>query len=117
MKESQVGSQLKGKAGDLKGASPYGRWPVALLLTQPKQPKTLLGYSTHAPWTGSSLQHSWSYGQEAKNMHLGTNILSDAHASLHTGNSHERWEVVNYTAELKLLFVSLVFYVLQFNLA
>lgn len=89
MKESQLGSQLKGRAGDLKGAIPYGRWPVALLLTQPEQPKTTLGYSTHAPWSCSSLQHSWSSLREAKNMHLGTNIVSDAHASLHIGNRHE----------------------------
>lgn len=93
MKEPQLGSQLKGRAGDLNRASPYGRWPVALLRTQLKQPKTLLGYSTHAHWTCSSLQHSWSDGQTAKNMHCGTNILSDAHASLHTENNHERWRL------------------------
>lgn len=29
MKEPQLGSQLKGRAGDLNRASPYGRWPVA----------------------------------------------------------------------------------------
>lgn len=72
MKEPQLGTQLKGRAEDPNRASPDGRWPVALLLTQLKQSKTLLGYSTHAHWTASSLKHSWSGRQGAKNMHLGT---------------------------------------------
>lgn len=68
MKESQLGTQLKEKTGGSEGGKPL--WQVACRpsLTQPKQPKTLLGYSTHAPWACSSLQHSWSYEQEAKNM-------------------------------------------------
>lgn len=45
MKEPQLGSQLKDRTGEPNRASPYGRWLVALLLTQLKQPKTLLGYS------------------------------------------------------------------------
>lgn len=101
MKGPQLGFQLKGRARDPNRASPNGRWPVALLLTQLKQPKTLLGYSTHAHWTCSSLQDSWTDGQEAKNMHLGTNILKDAHEKPQTKYSHERLRlIVNYTADL-----------------
>lgn len=49
MKESILGSKLKGWAGDPEGARPNGRWPVALLLTLPKQsPKPRFGYTTHA---------------------------------------------------------------------
>lgn len=88
MKAPQLGSQLKGRAGDSNRASPYGRWPVALLHTQLKQPKTLFGYSTHAHWTCSSLQHSWYGGEEAKNMHSGTNTLSNVHAGLLAENNH-----------------------------
>lgn len=89
MKEPQLGSQLKGRIGDPNRASPYGRWSVAPL-TQLKQPQTLLGYSTHAHWTCSHLLHSCSDGWEAKNMHLGTYIMSSAHANLHTEYNHER---------------------------
>lgn len=49
MKESILGSKLKGWAGDPEGARPDGRWPVALLLTQPKQSQNpCFGYTTHA---------------------------------------------------------------------
>ncbi|TNN44844.1 hypothetical protein EYF80_044962 [Liparis tanakae] len=83
MKEPRLGSQLKGRAGALNRASPYGRWPVTLLLTQLKQTQTLLGYSKHAHWARSRLQHSWFDGPEAKYMHLGTNLLSDAPSKTH----------------------------------
>lgn len=89
MKEPQLGSVLKGKAEELNRASPHGRWLVTLLLAQLKQPQTSDGYSTHAHWTSSSLLHSWSEAGEAKNMHFGTNILSDAHTSLQNEDSHE----------------------------
>lgn len=73
MKESKLGSKLKGWAGDPEGASPDGRWPVALLLTQPKQSQNpALVTPQMQPWTRSSQWHSLSYGQEARNMHLGT---------------------------------------------
>lgn len=49
MKESILGSKLKGWAADPEGARPDGRWPVALLLTQPKQSQNpCFGYTTHA---------------------------------------------------------------------
>lgn len=49
MKESILGSKLKGWAGDPEGASHNGRWPVALPLTQPKQSQNpCFGYTTHA---------------------------------------------------------------------
>lgn len=66
MKDPLLGFHLKGRVGHQNRASPYGRWPVALLLAQLKQPKTLLGYSTHAQWTSSSLNHSWSQEGEPR---------------------------------------------------
>lgn len=50
MKESQLGSKLKGRAEDLKGASPRGRWPVApSLLHSPNISKPLHTHPGHVP--------------------------------------------------------------------
>lgn len=86
-KNPNLAPSWKAGLGIWTGQAPMAGGLSPLLLTQLKQPKTLLGYSTHAHWTCSSLQHSWSDGQEAKNMHLGTDILSDAHASFHSENT------------------------------
>lgn len=109
MKEPRLGSQLKGRAGDLNRASPYGRWPVTLLLTQLKQTQTLLGYSKHAHWAWSRLQHSWFDGPEAKYMHSGTNLLSDAHTRPSHWKPPGGTELVNYTRLSSCVFYLFIF--------
>lgn len=65
--------------------------------------KPCLVTHTHAYWSCSSLQHSWSNGKEANNMHLGTDPLSDAHASLQTQYSHE-WQRLSTTECKQVMF-------------
>lgn len=87
-KNPNLAPSWKAGLGDPNRASPYGRWPVALLLTQLKQPQNpaWLLYTCTLDLFQLAAQLVWRTGK-AKNMHLGTDIVSDAHARLHTKNN------------------------------